>query len=875
LIFVQILKNIFVVPLELVYEAIFQTAYYITRKEGIAILILSIVVSTLVLPLYMRAEKIEEEQREKEKSLSKWSSHIKKHFRGDEKFMELSAYYRENHYTPASQLKSSLSLLLQIPFFLAAYDLLAVRAISRFWGTGGGIFGFELASPDRLLNFAGFNFNALPILMTLVNVLTTYLFTKGYSFKESMRSYILSFVFLILLYNSPSVLLVYWTMNNFYSLFKTIIIKKIKSSKSKDSSDKESQTPADSRKTPEKKHRTFIKGAPDTVLFILTAVYLAVLTGLMIPLSYLSASPSEFVVISNPQNPLIYLTSSFFVAIGFFVFWPGVFYYLANKTIRKVISVVMIGGAVFATVNSLILGKHAGVINTTLIFDSRTSYSSAQKIGNLVLVCAIVIACVFLYRFKKSMKYIFIAAIMSLVSVSVINAQKVQKSYNDVISQISTLREVSSPKITLSPDDKNVMVIMLDKAVSPYIPYIFHEFPELEKQYDGFVYYPNTTSFGSYTIHTTSALFGGYEYTPERLDARSDELLSEKHDESLKVLPKLFSEKGYTSTLMELPFAGWSWQGNYDAFSDIENCHPYYPKDYYNSDTEMHVNLDTRRNRNLFMYSLFKCTPLCFQDYIYDGGDYLTVALESTNSYNVVQNYKVLENLDDMTVISNDCNGGLFLIDNQTTHDVHTMIDYDPYNLCEFENSSFIYNGNRLVELWNHYQSSTYQCLVAAMRELGKYMDYLKEIGVYDNTRIIIVSDHGTDVKVFDNLAFEKLDVERLNCLLMVKDFDAKGFKTDYTFMTNADVPCIAMEGIIEDPINPYTGKAINMDPKYKGLYIIYSSEDGKLEWNPEYNQGTGFNYSENDTWYKLLNRDIFNEDNWVPVEEPQYEPIP
>lgn len=138
MIIVQVLRNIFLVPLELAFEAVFQLSFYITRSDGWSIIILSLVVSTLVLPLYRRAEKLESEQRKKEKDLSHWVEHIKKHFHGDEKYMVLSAYYRENNYNPISQLKSSISLLLQIPFFLAAYDLLGVRAAERFSGTGGG-----------------------------------------------------------------------------------------------------------------------------------------------------------------------------------------------------------------------------------------------------------------------------------------------------------------------------------------------------------------------------------------------------------------------------------------------------------------------------------------------------------------------------------------------------------------------------------------------------------------------------------------------------------------------------------------------------------------------------------------------------------------
>ena len=70
MIILDILKNIILAPLELVFEIIFSLALKITHSEGIAIIIMSLVVSTLVLPLYKRAEKLEAEERKKSPSLT-------------------------------------------------------------------------------------------------------------------------------------------------------------------------------------------------------------------------------------------------------------------------------------------------------------------------------------------------------------------------------------------------------------------------------------------------------------------------------------------------------------------------------------------------------------------------------------------------------------------------------------------------------------------------------------------------------------------------------------------------------------------------------------------------------------------------------------
>lgn len=873
MILINILMNAILGPLELIFEVIFTLAYNLTRSEGLAIIILSLVVSTLVLPLYKRAEKIEAEQRAKEKELSRWTNHIKKKFKGDLKYMTLDAYYREKHYSPIYQLRSSISILLQIPFFAAAYDLLGVRATARLSGASFWVF-HNLGMPEERIMPGNFSLNLLPILMTLINILATYIYTRGMPIKTVLRSMALPLLFLVLLYNSPVALLLYWTMNNIYSLVKTIIIKKSQSDKAAKNRVKKKETKAEPQGAFAKMIESFFAKGPNTGLFVLSAIFMAVLTGLLIPLAYLSTSPEEFINIMNPQNPLHYLFSSFFVAVGFFVLWPSVFYYLAGKKVKSVISVFMFGMAVFSTVDYLFFGTDTGNINTTLIFDKTPVYLFSQQLINIAVVLAILVVCILLYRFKKTVRIVILAAIMAMVTISAINAKKVQDSYTKVEANIAMYEAEVKPMIRLSSSGKNVMVIMLDRAVSGFIPYVFNEFPDIAEKYDGFVYYPNSLSCGQNTIKSSSELFGGYEYTPEKIDARIDESLADKHDEALRVLPVLFSEQGYCSTLIDLPYAGWSWNEDYSAFEDIDNCFTYHAKDYFNNDTEAHVNTENRRNRNLFMYSLFRCAPLLFQNLIYDNGDYLSVTKDSFNVYDVLQNYKVLENLDETTQISNDYPGTLLLFDNETTHDTTVLDNYDPYTPGAFnEDGYYISDGNSQLYIWDPYQAASYECLVAAMRELGNYMDYLRAIGVYDNTRIIIVSDHGTSLGLFEDLLIIESDsvftAEFYNCLLMVKDFDATGYKTDYTFMTNADVPTLALEGIVDNPVNPATGNPINSDAKFGDLYVGYSVAPDQKLWNPDYNQGSTFYYDDDTKWYKFVGDDIFDKSNWIEVEKP------
>ena len=62
--------------------------------------------------------------------------------------------------------------------------------------------------------------------------------------------------------------------------------------------------------------------------------------------------------------------------------------------------------------------------------------------------------------------------------------------------------------------------------------------------------------------------------------------------------------------------------------------------------------------------------------------------------------------------------------------------------------------------------------------------------------------------------------------LLMVKDFNAKGFTTIEEFMTNADTPTLAMNDLINNPVNPFTGKPINSNDKNGPQKVFMSNKN-------------------------------------------------
>ncbi len=104
---------------------------------------------------------------------------------------------------------------------------------------------------------------------------------------------------------------------------------------------------------------------------------------------------------------------------------------------------------------------------------------------------------------------------------------------------------------------------------------------------------------------------------------------------------------------------------------------------------------------------------------------------------------------------------------------------------------------------------------------------------------------------------------------LLVKDFDATGdIKTDNTFMTNADVPTLAVKDIIANPVNPFTGKKITSEGR-KNLVTITSSKN----WLPSQQNKYTLAIAGSD-WY-TVHDNIFEENNWKQIKPGKLKLIP
>jgi len=891
---IDFLYNIFIFPLVQIVEMSFKIVYRITNNRALPILGVSALITVCTMPLYFIAEKWQQIERDLQAKLKIKVKKIKSVFKGDEQYMVLSAYYRQNHYHPIYSLRSSISLFIQIPFFIAAYSYLSnlefIKGVSF-------LFIRDLGAPDKLLSFGGFYLNLLPILMTLINCVSGAVYTKGFDMREKVQIYGMALIFLVLLYNSPSGLVLYWTMNNIFSLFKNILSKTKHGAKIAYGflclcvifidihlillgfSPKRLFVIVFCSliffipffiklyKLILKKFSTVIQlencSLSDNKTFLLSACILFILCGLVIPGSLIASSVQEFSFLDSYTTPLPFIYTIFVQAMGIFLFWTLGIYYLFPKKVKYGLTLIISLLAVTALINTFIFPGDYDFITNTLLFSTPDTFESKYKIIILNGIATICLLCGFTYLLLTRRKFIFrsfqLIILTALVLFGIYNVFKINNdfiSYENIKLQSGMGVETSDkpePVYHFSKNGKNVVVIMLDAAISGYVPYIFNEKPKLLKYFSGFTYYPNCVSFGIHTRIGAPVLFGGYEYEP-RLIQKGRSYAMKKHNEALLMLPRIFAKAGYQVTVTDPSFANYSFKPDLSIFEPYpeikaKNILGNYTGLWLRSHPDMNVASVPELLRELLIrFSFLKISPPAFRVFLYDKGDWLKVQrnLSANFSLDALDSYTTLDYFPLLTDISNNTNNTYTAIVNEFTHDpaILQYPDYVPMvNVTDRGNGPFAGERN-------------YHSLMASFLLLGKWFELLQEKEVYNNTRIIIASDHGKsiDSKYEGNILLPNNNrLSGYHALLLVKDFMSKGeFSVDTKFMTQGDVPTIAMKDLIDNPINPFSSNTIVTDKK-DGVIITTASV---------------LKYIINKDEWLFVHDNIFNPNNWEKAEQ-------
>ena len=876
---------------------------------------MSLVVNFVILPIYMKAESWQEEERAIRKSFEAKEAMIKATFKGQERFAMISTMHRQAGFSPFLAMRSSIGFFLQIPFFFAAYHFL-----SHFEPLQGVAFmGLaDLSKPDEMFHIGGFAINVMPILMTVINLVSALVYTQNMSRKDKIQLYGMAALFLVLLYDAASGLVLYWTFNNIFSLCKNIVydlyhrfgrktLESIKQCFPKHKATNEvfpqssfmsgylvflwgisaifallSSNQMDLISDATKVQLSFISdigfvltGFACLVELVLLKVwkhhkvllafsllvlyyglntwfkwqftganrhYFALIAGLLflIPviglthlrcnLNMLLMRGKNAVGLYTPAVSWLIILVTAYLPIQAFCTAPelfsptadvlalllkysviGIVFFWVLDKVFKFFNAENFAGYFFSlltllfTIYAFLLPMDVGTIDAFQISDPAPLYLTKNLLVDFVVLILFFAGFIWLTRQGKVtlIRNVFIiCCVLGLGSSTLSLWQSRGQWQTESDSTTVTLPSYNDRLLGFSKDKTNIVVVMLDAFSGSHIDILFNEYPELKDQYRGFVWYRNMLASGDSTVSSLPSIICGEKCAPWSLNENeTDKSLAEKinryYAETLNKFGPQFDiaihernwlEPNRLSDLVDddilaIRFMGDSYLNRYLQTNDI---------------TLGRGSSDSF----LLAVSLFNSVPWSMKNLVYKDGRWIENLMPKSDTLVVraLREYAFIDGLADLSN-TNATKATYKFFDNEITHHPWLM----DAKTCTVSAKPKIYKTRQDNADELHLANE-----MCALKALSRWINWMKSEGIFDNTMIILVSDHdGMDSdmigKVFGSPY--KGMVGKPNPLLLVKHLGRSGNKD--VEINDMPLSLTDVSKLIDNDLNiqPFTGR--------------------------------------------------------------------
>jgi len=732
---------------------ILELFYGMTDSFGLSIILLSFTVTILMLPLFWIAEILQQKERAKKVLMQPSLDEVKNIKNRQEKYYYRLEIYRKNKFSPFHSLIGLLGLLIQVPFFLATYWMLL-----EYLPLQGESFGpiKDLFQPDRLIPFGGATYNLLPFIMTIINLFAVYLYTKNKDKFENIQLIIIAFVFLILLYNLSSALVLYWTMNNVFAigtkwmfntetwiqwLSKFSVKEKIKC-----------LIPNIFKQLNNNNHTNAIS--------LITIINIIIL--LLLPIQLITFYDNDFALDILSSLKMILIVVIFSILATVLLYFLICYFFntfLLNKSQIK-FQQVAIGILLFVLAWITLSGYTFPLVNSTGGLISGTHDNLSTNWFNLTTVficCGLITRLFYTYYGNKIILAFFFVFYLSRLPSSITQIQALNERW-----EIYKLKQ-KEDEITKFSLNKNLLVVSFDGLQRSVVQDVFDNDKKIQSEFKDFLFFSKVISTAPATIASmANELFGNINY--KEIADNETSLLSNLPLNTI-LLNQKFGEGVTVSSFGPYNQFNLKFQNKYFInYKKIQwsNLGKIY---YYEFDRLFSGKFTDKFIRRLRDYVFGP-----FLDLLYSDDDIKSRHLVDFNHprHRELQEYNRW--IDNMSIVENDTLTIKYL---HFTH-THYPITFDLYGKDHSDDPSWMALNQNYIGVYNQ----TY----FALNQFIDLIKKLKELEVYNNTFLILKSDHGKPTIYFDdypnNLRINNHKIFGLSRydgpMLMIKDIDRK-----------------------------------------------------------------------------------------------------
>lgn len=898
----DILYFILIYPLEQSLDFILGFLIKCLHSPALSIIAISILINLFLFKLFVYTDRLAESDKAIKQKLDSRIKGWKSVYKGAKLHAFTKTLYRQNHYHPIFALRGLGGLALQIPFFIAIAAVISkssvFEGISFLWIN-------DLSKPDSVL-FA--NLHILPLLMTIFTLLNVFISSKERAAR--IQGTLIALIFLVLLYNMPSALVLYWTINTLFYLLKSVInnyklsLRRNKSQEtskifsvihhhcdsSKESSSCHKPTTCHSEgvqsMTEESANTRFFahtrNDKVDSIDCHASQVKLAMTKGVcchksinvdssndntnkslyinisifaILNISFLICVFSPFAVYSSdvsqfdPTQTSATLSALFgiFLLSSFVCIYLTSFFY--NTRLLKLgtfaASVILLIGLVYTFIldYNVVTAQSYGAMEAMMFLD--ISGIMIERIHKYIDLAIGVLSCCMIFVILRFSLHFLLKCMQILLLVLVIVACidvckiynitstfKAQQNHSAQQTKQATSINPNPYLSKFSKNNLNIIVLMFDAFTGSHLKILLEQNPNLYHQLDGFVYFDNTTTASSFTHTSLPSVFGGEYYSAYEINKRMPKNLD---DERMRAFPNIIN-----SFLAH----------NYQVGMDIYGIDPAdkitHNKNHFiatkSQDGAYYLNL-YEKNYNFSLeqaiaevsddislldfisFGLFKFSPYVFRVRVLNVEDtsWRLHTGEKKSSTTVIK--AATFHIAQLTsIVDNSTLGAttptLKLIASGISHDSFAFNELCKPSIRPTPNLPQQYRDLIPKLFWGKYNSE-----VCALKEVDKWILWLKNKNIYDNTLFIIVSDHGrADSYPQLKIAGNKFPGYYTDTLLLVKEPKSRGnLRTDSRLMSNTDtasIICSFIGGCPNVPDNilthyPQNREVVHFYPKY------------------------------------------------------------
>jgi hypothetical protein len=340
---------------------------------------------------------------------------------------------------------------------------------------------------------------------------------------------------------------------------------------------------------------------------------------------------------------------------------------------------------------------------------------------------------------------------------------------------------------------RNVVYIIPDMLNGNYVGDLVSERPELADRLAGFVWFPNAVSAGSHTALSLPAMYGGVDFEPirlkslpgtglDKLNRAADRLFGGVADLGFAVSA---ADPMYSSAPASIPGSVVTKSSDYAA--------------YWTRRDGRKTGLDSAGAKRplLTLLALFRSAPFSLKRALYDNGSWVVFRKSFQFDYierKTIRNYGYLDLLPELS--STTAKGDSFIF-------LHTQFTHEPYGVDA--EGKVVSGGYPDPETKSFVDARGARLSGAKFLDfLARWTEWMRQAGVYDNTLIIVVADHGNNYRdhgiTFEGSLDNPVDqvfLSRVRPAFLVKPFRSNGpFSADDRLLSNADAPAIIFHAL-------------------------------------------------------------------------------